>query len=133
MRRKELRNNSTVHIVDQLKDLALQIRSYRKAAHNVILRDLGMLENQIPLFVLRKMLEIQCSSLKSADDMLMSMLKGFCKELSPLKMKDQPMIKISERAHLLNILYDRFVSKAEQKIEITKVDDQGEAMHPEEI
>ncbi|KAH9715510.1 hypothetical protein KPL71_021077 [Citrus sinensis] len=67
------------------------------------------------------MLEIQCSSLESADDMLMSMLKGFCKELSPLKMKDQPMIKISERAHLLNILYDRFV------------DDQGEAMHPEEI
>ncbi|KAL9460160.1 hypothetical protein AB3S75_003377 [Citrus x aurantiifolia] len=75
-----------------------------KAAHNVILRDLVMLENQIPLFVLRKMLEIQYSSLESADDMLMSMLKGFCKERSPLKMKDKPLIKISECAHLLGIL-----------------------------
>ncbi|KAK9229551.1 hypothetical protein WN944_022514 [Citrus x changshan-huyou] len=77
---KQLHGDYTFeHIVDQLKDLALQIRAcyHKKAAHNVILRDLVMLENQIPLFVLRKMLEIQYSSLESADDMLMSMLKGF--------------------------------------------------------
>ncbi|KAK9229548.1 hypothetical protein WN944_022511 [Citrus x changshan-huyou] len=143
---KQLHGDYTFeHIVDQLKDLALQIQAcyhkylnfsdetlawmmaidasflleflqiyamnddefcdYRKAAHNVILRDLVMLENQIPLFVLRKVLEIQYSSPESADDMLMSMLKGFY----------------------------TFVPKAEQKAEITEVDDQGEAMQPEEI
>ncbi|KAK2631652.1 hypothetical protein EUGRSUZ_L02628 [Eucalyptus grandis] len=31
----------------------------RKSAHNAILRDIVMLENQIPLFILRKMLEFQ--------------------------------------------------------------------------
>ena len=39
-----------------------------KSAHNSILRDIVMLENQIPLFVLRKVLEIQYSSLEAADD-----------------------------------------------------------------
>ncbi|CAJ1951343.1 unnamed protein product [Sphenostylis stenocarpa] len=42
----------------------------RKSSHNAILRDIVMLENQIPLFVLRKMLELKFSSLEAADDML---------------------------------------------------------------
>lgn len=88
-----------------------------------------MLENQTPLFFLRKILEIQYSSLESADDMLLAILKGFCKELSPFKKKDEPMIKIPVCAHLLDFLYDAIVPKAE----ITEVDDQGEAMQPEEI
>ncbi|KAJ6896180.1 hypothetical protein NC651_022412 [Populus alba x Populus x berolinensis] len=79
----------------------------RKSAHNAILRDMAMLENQIPLFVLRKILEVQLSSLELADDMLCSMLFGFCKELSPFKMmEDIPKIHISQCAHLLDYLYD---------------------------
>ena len=35
-----------------------------KAAHNAILRDMVMLENQIHLFVLRKKIEVQYSSLE---------------------------------------------------------------------
>ncbi|XVE92491.1 hypothetical protein REPUB_Repub01dG0101800 [Reevesia pubescens] len=58
----------------------------RKSAHNSILRDVVMLENQIPLFILRKVLDVQYSSLESADDMLLSMLMGLSQELSPFKM-----------------------------------------------
>ncbi|KAK9229560.1 hypothetical protein WN944_022523 [Citrus x changshan-huyou] len=105
-----------------------------KAAHNAILRDMVMLENQIPLFVLRKMLEVQYSSLESADDMLQAMLMGFCEELSPFKlMKDMPMIDVSECAHLLDFLYDTIVPKVEQKSEITEVvEDQGDDKQPKE-
>ncbi|KAJ4718548.1 Plant protein of unknown function (DUF247) [Melia azedarach] len=104
-----------------------------KAAHNAILRDMVMLENQIPLFVLRKMLEVQYSSLELADDMLQTMMLGFCEELSPFKiMKNKPMINVSECAHLLDCLYDTIVPKDEQKVEVTEVGDQGETMQAKE-
>ncbi|KAM6582322.1 hypothetical protein CsatB_009324 [Cannabis sativa] len=86
----------------------------RKSAHNAIIRDLVMLENQIPLFLLRKILEFQFSSLEAADDMLFAMLVGFCKELSPFKMmenQDLPEIDVSECAHLLDFLYDMITPK----------------------
>ncbi|KAK9232431.1 hypothetical protein WN943_022677 [Citrus x changshan-huyou] len=92
-----------------------------KAAHNAILGDVVMLENQIPLFVLRKIVEVQYSSLELADDILQAMLMGFCDELSPFKMmKDVPMIDISECTHLLDFLYDTIVPKAEQNSEVTE-------------
>ncbi|CAN4098425.1 unnamed protein product [Withania somnifera] len=82
----------------------------RKSAHNAILRDLIMLENQIPLFLLRKMLEVQYSSLELADTMLMSMLTGFCKELSPFQMMDEfPKVQVTECSHLLDFLYQFIV------------------------
>lgn len=100
-----------------------------KSAHNAILRDMVMLENQIPLFVLRKMLEFQFSSLEAADDMLYSMLMGFCKELSPFKMaEDLPKLLVSECAHLLDFLYDMVTPKLEEPCEVVEIDqDQTEA------
>ncbi|CAK7330237.1 unnamed protein product [Dovyalis caffra] len=101
----------------------------RKSAHNAIIRDMAMLENQIPLFVLRKILEVQFSSLELADEMLFSMLLGFCKELSPFKMmQDIPKIHISQCAHLLDYLYDMIVPKVEAPPEFTyEADDQLDA------
>ncbi|PON51649.1 hypothetical protein PanWU01x14_214710 [Parasponia andersonii] len=90
----------------------------RRSAHNAILRDIVMLENQIPLFVLRKMLEFQFSSLEDADDMLFAILVGFCKELSPFKMVEEDHlsdIQVSECAHLLDFLYDMITPKIEGK------------------
>ncbi|MCD7446743.1 hypothetical protein HAX54_015647 [Datura stramonium] len=95
----------------------------RKSAHNAILRDLIMLENQIPLFLLRKMLEVQCSSLELADTMLMSMLTGFCKELSPFQMIDEfPKVQVTECSHLLDFLYQFIVPKLDVTSEITEDD-----------
>ncbi|EEF31924.1 conserved hypothetical protein [Ricinus communis] len=103
----------------------------KKSAHNAILRDMVMLENQIPLFVLRKILEVQFLSLELADEMLLSMLSGFSKELSPFKMtKEARKISISQCAHLLDYLYEMIVPKIEGALppqrEITETEDQDE-------
>ncbi|KAG6665427.1 hypothetical protein CIPAW_02G160200 [Carya illinoinensis] len=105
----------------------------RKSAHNVILRDVVMLENQIPLLVLRKMLEFQLLSLDSSDDMLFSMLMGFCKELSPFKrMEDLPKIQVSQASHLLDFLYQMIVPKVEEPSEITEAGDRDEGIEGKE-
>ncbi|XP_050235176.1 putative UPF0481 protein At3g02645 [Mercurialis annua] len=87
----------------------------RKSAQNAILRDIVMLENQIPLFVLRKILEIQFSDSDLADDMLLFMLSGFLKELSPFKMiKSEAGTSSMQRySHLLDYLYEMIVPKVE--------------------
>ncbi|XP_043700264.1 putative UPF0481 protein At3g02645 [Telopea speciosissima] len=96
----------------------------RKSAHNAVLRDIIMLENQIPLFILRKILEFQCSSLDAADDLLHSMIMGLCKELSLFKMiEDFPNIQITDCAHLLDSLYQIIVPKSKQSAIIEAPED----------
>ncbi|KAF7843218.1 putative UPF0481 protein [Senna tora] len=103
----------------------------RKSAHNAILRDIVMLENQIPLFVLRKLLEFKFSSLQSADDVLDLMIIGLFNEISPFKMMAKcPNVKISGSAHLLDFLYDMIVTEDEQvqsELIIEVDDDQNES------
>ncbi|KAG8388254.1 hypothetical protein BUALT_Bualt02G0106600 [Buddleja alternifolia] len=87
-----------------------------KAAHNAILRDISMLENQIPLFVLRKLLEFQLSSSEKGEEMLFAMLIGFCQELSPFKRVEDLLninVQVMEWAHLLDVLYHFCVPKLE--------------------
>ncbi|TKY64595.1 putative UPF0481 protein [Spatholobus suberectus] len=95
----------------------------RNSSHNAILRDIVMLENQIPLFVLRKMLEFKFSSLEAADDMLILKFIGLFKEISPFKMMEEyPNIQVSKSAHLLDFLHDVTVpSKLEQQQDIIEV------------
>nr|GMD38796.1 putative UPF0481 protein At3g02645 [Ipomoea batatas] len=103
--------------------------SGRKSAHNAILRDMVMLENQIPLLVLRKMLEFQSSSLEVADNILMCMLIGFCKEVSPFKMVEVlPKVEIKDCAHLLDVVYHLIVPKCEGCS--TEITEEGEGMTP---
>ncbi|WJX42725.1 hypothetical protein P8452_29924 [Trifolium repens] len=92
----------------------------RKLSPNGILRDIVMLENQIPLFVLRKMLEFKFSSSSSqenADNVLISMLIRLFKEISPFKMFEE-CPNIQECAHLLDFLYDRIVPNLEKQDDI---------------
>ncbi|XP_051148024.1 putative UPF0481 protein At3g02645 [Andrographis paniculata] len=81
--------------------------SGNNTACNEILKDITKLENQIPLFVLRMLLELRYSSLASADKVLSKILFGISKELSPFKMVDRSnrRIEIKECAHLLEFLY----------------------------
>ncbi|KAL6326374.1 hypothetical protein AAG906_007879 [Vitis piasezkii] len=93
-----------------------------KSAHNAILRDMVMLENQIPLFVLRKVLEFQFLTLDQADDMLCSMLAGFGEDLCPFgMMKDLPQIHVEEQAHLLDFLYHLIVPRSKEPSEIIEL------------
>ncbi|XP_051204547.1 putative UPF0481 protein At3g02645 [Lolium perenne] len=85
----------------------------RKSAHGLILRDMFMLENQIPLFLLRKILEPQCASAEEASELLTSMVTGLMKELCPFKMMDGdfPAVDVAKHAHLLELLYFLLVPK----------------------
>ncbi|KAF2323091.1 hypothetical protein GH714_033397 [Hevea brasiliensis] len=101
-----------------------------KSAHNSILRDILVLENQIPLFTLRKVLELQFSSTESADSMMVSMLMEMYKEVSPFKIQDELLpAKVSECAHLLDFLYHSIVPRMEESLEIMEeVEDDSLAM-----
>ncbi|KAJ1258276.1 hypothetical protein BS78_10G062800 [Paspalum vaginatum] len=79
----------------------------RTCTHGLILRDMLMLENQVPLFLLRKMLEPQCASSDEAAELLARMVTGIMKELCPLKMVMQnfPAVDAGGHAHLLEALY----------------------------
>ena len=116
---KETSSSSRVQVTSRMSHLLDY--SKRKSVHHVILRDMVMLENQIPLFVLRKVLEFQYLSVESADDMLLSMIRGLAKELSPFKTIELPKSqKILEQSHLLDLLYDIIVPKVEEPVEISE-------------
>ncbi|KAL1814479.1 hypothetical protein DCAR_0518632 [Daucus carota subsp. sativus] len=107
----------------------------RKSAHNAILRDMIMLENQIPMFLLRKMLEFQLSSVETADDTLLSMLGGVCKALSPFKMiMDLNSVLIRDQAHVLGFLYQMIMpTKPEGQLsELNESEGQDETKESQE-
>lgn len=84
----------------------------RKSAHSLILRDMLMLENQVPLFLLRKILEPQHPSGDEAGETLARMVTGLTKELCPFKMMDNfPAVDVGKHAHLLEVLYYILVPK----------------------
>jgi hypothetical protein len=77
------------------------------AAHNSIVRDLMMLENQLPLFLLQKLLELQLGSKAKAEERLSRLLRLVCQELSPFsfKLPEDSNLHINERGHVLEVLY----------------------------
>jgi hypothetical protein len=84
----------------------------RKSAHNLILHDMLMLENQVPLFPLHRIPEPQCASPGEAGELLPQMVTGLMKELCPFKMVDKfPTIDVSKNTHLLEVLYYLLVPK----------------------
>ncbi|KAF7146956.1 hypothetical protein RHSIM_Rhsim03G0255100 [Rhododendron simsii] len=90
---------TTAHLVDS---------TGRGLAHEAVLGDVLMLENQIPIFVLSKILSMQCSSHLEVAEVLFrpSILMDFCKALSPLKTREDLILsEVSEHAHLLDLLY----------------------------
>lgn len=90
----------------------------RKSAHNLILRDSMMLENQIPLFLLKRILDPQCTSSEESDKLLINMLTGYMMELCPFKMMENfPKIDPTRNGHLLDLLYFILVPKSEDPID----------------
>ncbi|GKE39173.1 putative UPF0481 protein, partial [Tanacetum coccineum] len=90
----------------------------KKLSHMVILRDLVMLENQIPMFLITKMLEYQNKNAdlqdNYADETLKKMLMGLYHELSPFKEKVLADVEIDSCDHLLDFLYHLTVPKREE-------------------
>lgn len=92
----------------------------RKSGHDALVRDMVMLENQIPLFSLGKVMEFQLGSMVEADDLLRNLLIGFCKEVLPFQMMQElPNVDhVVECAHLLDFLYRSIVPESEGSSEI---------------
>jgi hypothetical protein len=66
-----------------------------------------MLENQIPMFLLVKAIEMRCPS--AGRDVLGSMLSGFFQEVSTLKGIGSPCTDATRHGHLLDFLYSNMV------------------------
>jgi len=77
------------------------------STHNSVFRDLMMLENQLPLFLLQNLLELQLGSKAKAEERLSSLLRLVCQELSPFsfKLPENSNLHINERGHVLEVLY----------------------------
>ncbi|KAM0950745.1 hypothetical protein DsansV1_C04g0044711 [Dioscorea sansibarensis] len=91
----------------------LQDETLHHSVRHLMLRDVVMLENQIPLFLLKRMLEIRCSSSEIADQVLCSMLLGFLKEISPF---DVVEVNALQHFHLLEIIYYSIVPRKKDSI-----------------
>ncbi|KAL8230411.1 hypothetical protein R6Q57_000189 [Mikania cordata] len=79
----------------------------KKLSHMAILRDLVMVENQIPLFLVKTMLKHQYKEAenKSAGETLKKMLTGLYHELSPFQEQELPEVSIDDCDHILDFLY----------------------------
>ncbi|KAL4584592.1 hypothetical protein LXL04_009196 [Taraxacum kok-saghyz] len=94
--------SSMSHLVDA---------SGKKLSHMAILRDLVMVENQIPLFLIKSMMEHQSKNAnhddksKSPESTLKSMLMGLYHELTPFQEKELPDVDVNDCDHLLDFLY----------------------------
>ncbi|CAH1423017.1 unnamed protein product [Lactuca virosa] len=111
--------SSMSHLVDA---------SGKKLCHMAILRDLVMVENQIPLFLMKTMLEhnLRDNEKKSAAETLKLMLMGLYHELSPFKEQELPDIDIDDCDHLLDFLYHMTVPiNKELHIEAIEVEYEG--------
>ncbi|KAG6426068.1 hypothetical protein SASPL_110282 [Salvia splendens] len=88
--------------------------SGNKTAHNSILRDLLMLENQIPFFVMRMLFDLQFSSKETADFKLLAIMTSLSTDLSPFKAAEKSeTAPVREHAHLLDFLYHFIVPKTD--------------------
>ncbi|XP_074267100.1 putative UPF0481 protein At3g02645 [Silene latifolia] len=106
--------------ISQLVDYAS-----RKSIHNDILRDIIMLENQIPLFVLRDLLQFGLPSPEIADKILGDNLIGLHHAISPFKLEaNWETIQPCNSDHLLDLVYRILVPKLEEIIEISENGDQ---------
>ncbi|KAI4999101.1 hypothetical protein ZWY2020_059854 [Hordeum vulgare] len=84
--------------------------SRRTCTHGMLLRDIVMLENQIPMFLLVKVVEVWCSSGHTVQrPNLSSMLSGFFQEVCLLKGISSPCTDATRHAHLLDFLYSNML------------------------
>ncbi|GLJ35849.1 hypothetical protein SUGI_0719610 [Cryptomeria japonica] len=119
-------DRTSSEVSSQVKPLGRVVDiSRRSETHNAIMRDLMMLENQLPLFLLQKLLEMQLGSQDKAEERLCNLVTLACKDWSPfmLKMRDSSRLLIKERGHILEELYYSIVAAVAMDDTIFKKND----------
>lgn len=89
--------------------------SEKSMTGNAILRDIVMLENQIPIFLLKELLGFYKH--ENSNEILAKMLMGICRSLAHFKRGDDVTLgkdELIERDHLLGLLYCMCVPKLEE-------------------
>ncbi|PON64715.1 hypothetical protein PanWU01x14_121900 [Parasponia andersonii] len=90
--------------------------SERRLAQDTTLREAMMLENQIPIRVLKTILLIESSEFEIVSKAFPKILMGFCHFVSPFDiLADYPRYKTLKHAHLLDLLYCLIVLKVSPK------------------
>ncbi|KAL2318051.1 hypothetical protein Fmac_031927 [Flemingia macrophylla] len=92
--------------------------SRRNTWHQMVIRDIIMLENQIPLFLLRELYNL-CYPEDDKNEGLSSTLVSFCKDLAPVKHIDEERFKEEcfTSAHLLELLYHTVCAHCHHQVE----------------
>ncbi|OAY74754.1 putative UPF0481 protein At3g02645 [Ananas comosus] len=89
---------------------------------NTVVRDIMMLENQIPLTLLTKTSKlIKCSS-KDASNELSLAFDRFIKEVSPFEITGSIAVDTAKHGHLLELLYHALVPTSESSLDQTEID-----------
>ncbi|KAK8470392.1 hypothetical protein PHAVU_004G134500 [Phaseolus vulgaris] len=99
-----------------------------KLTKDAIIRDILMVENQIPTYSLLKILVLQSSEPPHlVHDYLGSMLLSFCRQHSPLNLTHVPTCSeaVSKHHHVLDLMYHLVVSNAEKPETPIPVQSQG--------
>ncbi|KAL6650289.1 hypothetical protein ACP70R_009214 [Stipagrostis hirtigluma subsp. patula] len=95
---------------DEAKDMMSSATNWISA----VVRDAMMLENQLPLFLFSKILDLHnLTDPAAADDVLRAVLDRFIKDVSPIKISAERAIgDLARHAHLLELLYHFLVPNA---------------------
>lgn len=93
----------------------------KSCRHDAILRDIVMLENQVPLFSVKKTLEFISGSVERVDDKIYTMVIGFCKDVSPFVIfqESDSVDRVNKSAHMLEFLYNLTVRGFQELSETT--------------
>ncbi|XP_040994267.1 putative UPF0481 protein At3g02645 [Juglans microcarpa x Juglans regia] len=80
--------------------------------------DTTMLQNQIPIFLLKHILLMECSESLIVEKNLPQLLLGYCEALSPFNvLENYPDSMALKRTHMLDLLY-HLITLTEQQLEI---------------
>ncbi|KAJ6346680.1 hypothetical protein OIU76_003378 [Salix suchowensis] len=121
------RNRSSSSLADMVNHF-----TKKTVIHHAILGDMVMLENQIPLFVLREVNTY--FHYENPDEALAMMLLKFCKHASPIKIVDGQQHVSEEcllKKHLLDLIYCMVAPKFEDNEREIEESKEGKEKHEE--
>ncbi|KAG6678498.1 putative UPF0481 protein At3g02645 isoform X2 [Carya illinoinensis] len=118
------RYNDALTPSDTLLGLLAQTDMSRFHRDEILAGDTMMLQNQIPIFVLKHILQMECSEQLIIEKNLPRLLLGYCKALSPFKVVNKyPDSMALKRTHMLDLLY-HLITLTEHELEIL-IDKEG--------
>ncbi|KAK9748195.1 hypothetical protein RND81_02G042300 [Saponaria officinalis] len=107
-------------------------KSQQKPSYDCLVKDVMMLENQVPINVLKKILEVQCPSSEFGLNLLANMYLAMCKKNSPFKIRAEHPLDgsaLKRRGHLLGFYYSLINRMWDQEVQL----DQAKAIEIEEL